>query len=538
MPGASEAGFGGLQPVLTMASVLNLERTDSPIKVGAVEFSLRDVLTLISKWFTRPPARYLEGWLIEANGSVEVGARMLDHRRRAVPKPDRRPEADKVRTPDRHKQKGTELRQTLAWVVRSNNGRNRAIADLAAQILVGIECSTLTKDWRSLRSFHEAMVLRDDQRFDTRTEDVPSVDPKAILTAARSHLVRAVSYDPSNWIARFSLAVTLCRDNEPHLALHHLEILKDAVTRAWPFAQKPAGQKSTAVEAAARGNSASTRDSFGGGPGFSELIRHLETLPQCAFLILFNEGIARATLKHDVESLLKARAVFTQLSDWMPLEPACTTPTAPVVTFAAPYDEIAPQVKEQSRTTLALYAMGAHASLIADTDRLTAPVRLEDHPVLALKRLLDRINPACRVQNAAHWPAAMSARAITLTALGHVLLNRKCLSEAQANFEEALAAEPLLVRALIGLADTYKQRADNESNLQVGDRTRTEQWLSRADVLLGRAMAINAGCADSKRLRDEVRSSRFFVGYESGRITMSPAIVPRISDGADANVVT
>jgi hypothetical protein len=483
MPGANEAGFGGLQPVLTMASVMNLERTDRQIKIGALEFSLRDLLTLISQLFARPPQQYLEGWLIEANGSVEVGAQLLDHRRRPTCEPE-------CTSGDE-----TTLPRPLSWVIRGCSERDRAIADLAAQIVVDTGRSTLTSDWRSLRSFHEAMLLRHDQRLDAHLESGPAVDPKAILSAARGHLARSVSYDPSNWIARFSLAVTLCRDNEPVVALHHLDILKEAVARAWPFVCEQTGQKARAVDMA---------NAFD-GPGFKELVRHLRTLPQCAFLILFNEGIALATQKDDIESLRKARAVFKHLSDWMPPAPGCATRAVPVVPFAPPYEAIAPSVNDQSRTTLALYAMGAHASLIADTVEDTGQSRLEDHPVLVLEQLLGRIHADCRVQNAAHWPSALSARAITQAALGHVLLKRHCLGEAQAKFEEALAAEPQLVRALLGLAETYIRRADTQAHLQVSDRARAREWLTSASALLVRAMAINAGCAQGKRLSAELR---------------------------------
>ena len=325
MPGANEPGFGGLQPVLTMASALESERADRPIKIGAVEFSLGDVLTLISSLFARPPKQYLEGWLIEANGSVEVGARMLDHRRQPEFKGPART-SDHEATPE-----------PLAWLVRGTGGRERATADLAAQILVDTNRSTITNDWRSLRSFQEVMVLRDDQRFDAHQETSPTVDPKATVSSARGHLARAVSYDPSNWIARFSLAVTLCRDDEPLLALQHLDILEKAIARAWPNVLKLRKERQAAKAASVfagpelkpvvrqleqtvgrarayvrklrqRTETAEAQDDFE-GPGFRELVRHLDLLPECAFLILFNEGIARATRKDDPRSLCQARHV-------------------------------------------------------------------------------------------------------------------------------------------------------------------------------------------------------------------------------------
>jgi hypothetical protein len=518
MPGANEPGFGGLQPVLTMASALESERADRPIKIGAVEFSLGDVLTLISSLFARPPKQYLEGWLIEANGSVEVGARMLDHRRQPEFKGGLARTSDHEATPE-----------PLAWLVRATGGRERAIADLAAQILVDTDRSTITNDWRSLRSFQEAMVLRDDQRFDAHQETSPTVDPKATVSSARGHLARAVSYDPSNWIARFSLAVTLCRDDEPLLALQHLDILEKAIARAWPNVRKLREERQAArqlertvgrarayVRKLRQGTeTAKAPDDFE-GPGFRELVRHLDMLPECAFLILFNEGIARATRKDDSRSLRQARHVFEQFSNWMPASPGCATSALPVVSFRRPYEAIAGCVSDQRRTTLALYAIGAHASLIADSDGSSRGVPLESDPVAALQQLLRRIDENCRVQNADHWPSALSARAITQAALGHVYFKHrldegadldKCLNDAQTNFEGALAAEPRLVRAMLGLAEIYLERADQECH-----PTRINEWLSRADALLDRSMTINAGCALGRLLRDRVHASRAFAG--------------------------
>jgi hypothetical protein len=239
-------------------------------------------------------------------------------------------------------------------------------------------------------------------------------------------------------------------------------------------------------------------------------------LPECAFLILFNEGIARATRKDDSRSLRQARHVFEQFSNWMPASPGCATSALPVVSFRRPYEAIAGCVSDQRRTTLALYAIGAHASLIADSDGSSRGVPLESDPVAALQQLLRRIDENCRVQNADHWPSALSARAITQAALGHVYFKHrldegadldKCLNDAQTNFEGALAAEPRLVRAMLGLAEIYLERADQECH-----PTRINEWLSRADALLDRSMTINAGCALGRLLRDRVHASRAFAG--------------------------
>lgn len=504
MPGAKEPGFGGLEPVLTMTSVLNYERTDRAIRIGAIEFSLRDLLTIISTWFTRPPGQHLEGWLTETHGAIALGAQMLDHRRQ--PLFARNGALVSAREAARAQQSGNkdDLARPLAWLVRAAGEREPAIADLAAQILVDTGRSTLTSDWRSLRSFDEAMRLRDDQHFDSHPEASPPVDRQARTSDARGHLARAVSYDPSNWIARFSLAVTLSRDNEPLLAIEHLTILESAVARAWPYVRKT-DSSSTAAGAP---------DAFE-GPGFNQLVRHLETLPECAFLVLFNRGIACAACRNDLDKLRRARGVLEQLSNWMPTESGCTSRSAPVAEFEEPYRTIGCHVSEQVRTTLALYAMGAHASLIADT-ATGSGMNLEPQPVLALERLLARINADCRIRNATHWPSAMSARAIVQAALGQVLFHKGYVNEAQQHFEAALGAEPRLVRALLGLGEIYLRHAERQSTVSGCDPDGISEWLTRADALVGRAMTINAGCAEGRRLSNRVHQSPYFAG---GRAT-------------------
>src|SRR5205823_2125137 len=44
MPGADEPGFGGLRPALNMDSAAVYVPSDHPIKVGALEFTLSDLI--------------------------------------------------------------------------------------------------------------------------------------------------------------------------------------------------------------------------------------------------------------------------------------------------------------------------------------------------------------------------------------------------------------------------------------------------------------------------------------------------------------
>jgi hypothetical protein len=114
----------------------------------------------------------------------------------------------------------------------------------------------------------------------------------------------------------------------------------------------------------------------------------------------------------------------------------------------------------------------------------------------------------------------MSARAIVQAALGHVLFVRGQLSESQTSFEAALAAEPRLVRALLGLVEIYLERAERLAHIPTCDHAEVSDWLSRADHLLERAMAINAGCEQGKRLRKRVHTCRLVVDGELGSIAV------------------
>src|SRR5262249_51235892 len=139
MPGTDEPGFGGLRPKLEMEPVTGYEPSDRPIKIGSIEFTLREALAISSRFFIRPNKAYLQGWLTERDHTVVVFEQLVSHQKAPPAQGD-----------------------VPQWrVERSGVGaRQEAIADLAAQILVGTGASTLTHSWQSFRCFHEAMRPR------------------------------------------------------------------------------------------------------------------------------------------------------------------------------------------------------------------------------------------------------------------------------------------------------------------------------------------------------------------------------------------
>jgi tetratricopeptide (TPR) repeat protein len=475
MPGIDESGFGGLQAMITMSSVLEYEPSDNPMKIAGVEFSLRDVLGLVRRHFTRPHNQYLEGWLTADANGIDVGARLLDSAGRAVLSPQRQDQvcglqdgdqASRARTPNMAEEDRCE------WRVRriGAEARAEAVADLAAQILVATGNSTLTNSWQSFRHFHKALQLRNDQQSDDRSDR---------LALARGHLERAVGYDPANWIARFSLALTLSRDNEADVALQHFEILEDVVERAWKavgtMPRDPRAYRQLCKER----------------PAFFNAVTHLEGHPECAFLILYNKAIAlvnsKATPPQPPKPGFREQAanIFAQIARLDGGGP---------VELEWPYPAIASdkRLSKRSRVELSLYASSALADLLASAPPcLPAPPGLEGMStrVAQIDALRQQVEGIRELKKEEHWPSLQTARAVTLTAYASALRGAGRPADARDALHAALAAQPRFVNAAALLAELY-----------IGPPPLSPDWSMRAEGLLNRALEINPSCEHAKRL--------------------------------------
>jgi hypothetical protein len=470
MPGSDESGFGGLQPAMTMVSVPDYERSDRPMKIASIEFSLRDLVAFLSRSFSRPHRRYLEGWLAERGGIVEAGARLLDHKRRVIHDLPHQPQAqtpnERPERGDRSAARAQDVRDCLEWRVRGSEAysREEAIADLAAQILVDTKkVLDLTTNWRSYRSFQEAMKLRQDQQHEPRSKDD--------LAAARAHLERAVAYDPANWIARFSLALTLFRDDESAVALKHLETLEEVIGRAWSVSRETDNRRWEQQCACM-------------GPAFLSIVHHLEQYPACAFLVLYNKALVLAS----TGSAGIASNIFTQISRLHGTgNPA----------LGHPYHEIAQSLAPWARTELKLYALSAQATLLADTgSRLPAPAGLNANDSLedqieTLRRLAEDL---CPRQQEEHWRSLQTARAVIRMARARVLVAKRRIEEAREQLEIAVAAEPRFVEAFLQLAELFLKE---QGALEIDWALRAESWLKRA-------LEISPSCQRAQSLRSDL----------------------------------
>jgi hypothetical protein len=478
MPGLKEPGFGNLQPAITMVSVAEYEPSENPMKIGMVEFSIRDLHALFSRYFARPHNQYLEGWLIAEDGGFDAGARLVNYARKPVLRP-RRPERSgqsDSHSPRRHtdltQEPGDDADSPLEWRVRKggDGARFEAIADLAAQILVDTGNSTLTNSWQSFRCFNRALSLRDDQETPKPRADHQRSGPST-LTAARGHLERAVAHDPSNWIARFSLALTLSRDDEADVALKHLIMLEKVVKRAWSSVRLKRDSEAYHRLRAER-------------PAFCNVVDHLKDYPECAFLILYNKAVAlqnvdanRLAESREVRSLEHAANIFAQIS---------RLDEHRDVHLEDPYPEIAKyeRLSDRSRVELSLYALSALADLLADAPESLAPppgLNRSLSRANQIKALLEAVEGLCERKQEEHWRSLQTARAVTLTAHASALEKEGRLSDARDALLSALAAEPRFVKASLRLAEFYLK--------QTGPT-----WLLHAKSILEHVLDVNPAC--------------------------------------------
>ncbi len=422
LPGSEEPGFGGLQSALNVAPIDGFKVADQPMKVAGIEFSVRALVMMLSRFLARPHAANLTGWLNDSADGVAAYAALTDR---------------------------YDPRKNTTWRIESTGtgARASAIADLAAQILVDTGNSTLTHDWKSLRCFREAIKLRQGSAR-------PGL---ANLALARDYLEDAVTYDSSNWIARFNLALTLSRAGEPEVALKHFELLEGVVRRAWRSNLHP-------------------EESCSGAPAFVDVKRHLDEYPECLFLILYNKAMALAAL-HDPERNAQAMRELERLAGlrhddgWQ--------------AFGEPHDQIARKLDPRARVELSLYALGAQTAVLAGQSDIHRHDSVRSREVAArVEALLSEIETLCANTQDQHWRSLQTARAVALAAGARAGVAQGRTALARERLDAAIAAEPRFLEAYLLLAELYLEYT-------VGC---ARDWEQRAEMLLKRVLELNPEC--------------------------------------------
>jgi tetratricopeptide (TPR) repeat protein len=165
--------------------------------------------------------------------------------------------------------KGRQLRGRSWKAEREPNGNRREmIQDLTAQIIVDLKVSEITTDWRSYRSFCQGLDSLSAAEMAENRGNCQCVE------SARNYFQTALGFDPANWMARFYLAVSLCRCGESEIAVSHFSILKRILSESDALL----GKRNKWYKRLKKSS--------------SPIVRHLRQYPQCPFLVLYNLAMA------------------------------------------------------------------------------------------------------------------------------------------------------------------------------------------------------------------------------------------------------
>jgi Tfp pilus assembly protein PilF len=263
------ASFGSLLPQTTLMPWANLVQGRDRVEVMSLKVSLRPIWLLLS-WLFRRRTRKLVGYLHSHDQQIALTAQLLTQRYKTIP-----------------------LR---SWniVAATPAERSSLIRDLAAQILVDLELSKVTNNWRSYRCFVEG-------------HDLIAQGGGSLTSCkkATTHFHQALKHDPQNWMARFYLAIALRRRGENELTVDHLDLLHirfksadDSLAAHWwtwkywrPWLEWK-GWLDWRGWWYRKGWLRATSWTSWKRPDF--LRQHLRRYPHCPFLVLYNKAMALA----------------------------------------------------------------------------------------------------------------------------------------------------------------------------------------------------------------------------------------------------
>lgn len=182
---------------------------ETPLKLGFVSFSPRQLLSLGAVYFRKRSKQELTGSL------AAVGTRVL----LAV---------------DLEEPNGKPPRR---WAVAAKgaDARSEALEDMATRIVLDDRGSKVSTNWQSFRSYRSAMSALDDAAKS-------SVKREESLQAARSAFQRALDRDPANLLARFNLSNVLRKLGDNEAAVEHYAFLERLVESGDPQNQSAAAQ--------------------------------------------------------------------------------------------------------------------------------------------------------------------------------------------------------------------------------------------------------------------------------------------------------
>ncbi len=431
MPGTDEPGFSGLMPGFESTHSTSYEASDRPVKIAALEFVPRDVLTWFG-WLRRPAVECIEGWL---EHNAEGATASATYRRR-------RPFRSSVRRQWLFRQAGPEAREEV-------------LSLLAAQIVVDLRKVDFTLNGRSYRALRMAMRTSVLDQGNARRPD-----PR--VSARRQYLETALIHDPRNWIARFSLALELCKGGHPGEAVRHFELLEELLKKVLAaHSAKTEGGGSCQSESEA----------------FQALFEHLIKYPACPYLIQFNKAIALAAYDEPA----RREEALGILQNLIPAS-ACD-PRALALS-----DGMTAQLGRKGAMELRLNALSAQANIIATYAWRHGEFTTAD--AAKVKCLLEEVERICLAEQDVHWTSFQTARAVVHAAHARALADAHEAQGTVAALQSALAARPTFGGARLQMAEAYL----------VFRQELARDWAHRAEEELRIAMQLNQNCKQIRSL--------------------------------------
>jgi len=474
MPGTNEPGFGGLRPTQDTSVISDFVPSDHQMKIASVEFNLHDIFGYVAQLFRVPP-RTIRGWIRDVPDGCRGFAQLLSRSRKPVP---------------------GHIWQAAAT---GKNARDLVVSDLAAQIIVHLKKTHLTRDWQSFRAFNEGIRKL---RLDIRSGPA-SCDARE----AQRCFEQALAYDAANWIARFQLALVLCRDGQLEVALRHFELLcsvMEGVLRR-SIGRLPLMLRGLTAWAHRHRSRRDEPESCDANESTLAIAEHLRMYPECPFVVIYNEALALSDFRDgahcaDAVKQLDALANLAVKGDSM----------------FSKYSHCLRRLSSRSAGELRLYSLSAQANILAsryvsDGANPNCDKGALKNTQRQVEELVADIEKACHERRQEHWRSLQTTRAVALSAYARILESDGDTSSAQETLYKALAAEPSLVDAHLQLAELFVRHK----------RSLADDWAIRAESSLLRATELNPSCERAQFLRAEIYADAVIDRMSEAKLVLS-----------------
>jgi len=365
----------------------------------------------------------------------------------------------------------------------AKDARERALGDIAAQILIDIRGSKFTDSWQSLRACQDGIrTMRQEPGFFGSGRE------------ARRCFTVALEHDSANWIARFYLALSLCGEEhgKPATALRHFQILDEVISRV---SDDPDFKRRVNAMLASRRLpvlrpflSLSVQiHSSRRPPRLQALFDHLVHYPECPFILRYNIAIA-------VDELRRSSGPQDPPPPGIDADPIESLDTIVALrdreaSLPGKYLLYSELLEPKERLELSLYAQSAQAHIMSLRD----DSRAYEQQLREILKLVEKTcdDARCLDRNIESWRALETTKAVALSSLARVLAAKHRLEadkEARRLLYQAIACEPHLVDAYLQLAELYIRRHEDFA----------KDWRDRADSLQAIAKEMNPACSSPR----------------------------------------